>query len=131
MICIHQLRNETNSNRFLHLLGRFPPQIVREAMQSIKNDLLTNVSLASWVQNETTITARSSQQFFDFILKGTHNYFAIEEKLFWHVDILQVFQSLHSSRFVAFTWVVAKIIISGQRTVTFLYGLLPNPLYSA
>lgn len=70
IICIHQLRKESNSTRFLHLLGRFPPQIVQKAARQLKNKLLANLSLSSWVQNETTITSRGSQQFFDFILKG-------------------------------------------------------------
>ena len=71
MTCIQQLRGESShSNSFLHLLARFPPQIVQEAARRTKSQLLTGTSLSSWVQHEATITARSSQQFFDLILKG-------------------------------------------------------------
>ncbi|KAK4015632.1 hypothetical protein OUZ56_030607 [Daphnia magna] len=70
MICINQIRNQSHSSNFLHLLGRFPSQIVQLAICRTKNDLLTGLSLSSWVQNETPITARSSLQFFDLIFKG-------------------------------------------------------------
>lgn len=69
-ICVLQLRDEPGDNRFLHLLGRFPPQIVLQAVDHLKRDLLAQNQLSSWVDNESTIAVRSSQQFFDFVLKG-------------------------------------------------------------
>ncbi|EFX69271.1 hypothetical protein DAPPUDRAFT_228726, partial [Daphnia pulex] len=48
MICIRQLRNDSQSSNFLHLLGRFPPQIVLDATCRIKKDLLTGVPVASF-----------------------------------------------------------------------------------
>lgn len=71
-ICIQQLRDDDvrHVDDYVHLLGRFPPPIVRQAAGKVRNELLTSVSLVSWVNNETAITNRASQQFFDFILKG-------------------------------------------------------------
>lgn len=71
--CILQLRNHNRG--YLHLLGRCPPQVVQEAVRRIKNELLSGSSLAHWVQNDVTISVRSSQQFFDSIIKGILYYY--------------------------------------------------------
>lgn len=73
VICIRQLRKDEggqSNTHYVQLLGRFPPQIVDKAVGRIRKELLASVSLASWVHNETTITSRASQQFFDYIFKG-------------------------------------------------------------
>ena len=69
--CIVQLRRRCGESAvYLHLLGRCPPQVVGEATRRVKQQLLSSSTLSSWVQNETTVSARNGQQFFDYILKG-------------------------------------------------------------
>ena len=68
---------------FVHLLGRCPPQIVLSASLQLRGELLLINPLVSWVHNEHILPSRTTQLFFDHILKGNTHFWDYFHELYF------------------------------------------------
>jgi Serine/threonine-protein kinase smg-1 len=79
---IHQLRTlSSSSDRWVHLLGRCPPQVALEATRRVRQSIYSSTTLCSWVHNEEVIPSRNFQLFLDHLLHNAP--LASVESLYW------------------------------------------------
>ncbi len=66
---------EQQQQRWVHLLGRCPPAVVRLAVERWRHGLYSTTGLSSWVRPDESLPGRHLQHFFDHLLRSGEPFF--------------------------------------------------------